>query len=126
MVSVDSNRVCWAARWGGDREEMFSEATIPISRGRTSDPESPSVTLKATFITTSDSLIGHEAADIKVGDQSDVRLQEHQPDSIEIEQSTPMSSVEVLDVQGDASDVVTTEPGFTLLKKAGPTQSSAD
>ena len=37
-----------------------------------------------------------------------------------------MSSVEVLDVQEDASDVVATEPGFTLLKKAGPTQSSAD
>jgi hypothetical protein len=28
----------------------------------------------------------------------------------------------VLDVQGDAPDVMTTKPGFTLLKKTGPSQ----
>ena len=77
-----------------DQEQREAESTIPISQGRASDPDSPSVGLKATFIAKSDSLIRHEAEDIEVqvqvADQSDVRLREHLS-----------SSVEVLDVQGD-------------------------
>jgi hypothetical protein len=65
-----------------DQEQRDAESTIPIGGGRVSDPESPGVALKATFIATTASLIENETADIKVGNQSDVRVQEHQTSGV--------------------------------------------
>jgi len=48
-----------------------------------------------------------------VADQSDVRLREHQS-----------SSVEVLDVQGDGENAMTTAPGFAFTKNTSTTKSS--